>query len=98
MHNLGALDWSDRAAPPAWATDFEGWLRDGLRRGAVEELLAARERAPALRRAHPTAEHLLPLFVALGAASPSGTPPDGVTFPIEGFEYGSLSRLAVRFG
>jgi 4,5-DOPA dioxygenase extradiol len=95
VHNLGALDWTGRSAPPAWANDFEHWLRDRLRHGAVDDVVAFRERAPALRRAHPTDDHLLPLLVALGAAAPNG---GDVTFPIEGFEYGSLSRLAVQIG
>ena len=95
VHNLGAIEWRGEAPPPSWATDFEAWLRDRLGRGANDDLIAFRERAPALRRAHPTDEHLLPLLVAAGAAAPHG---GDVTFPIEGFEYGSLSRLAVRFG
>lgn len=52
------------------------------------------ERAPQLPLAHPTLEHLLPLLVALGAA----TDHDPVSFPIEGFEFGSLSRTSVQFG
>jgi 4,5-DOPA dioxygenase extradiol len=35
--------------------------------GRVDDLLAYRERAPQASRNHPTEEHLLPLFVALGA-------------------------------
>lgn len=95
VHNLGALDWRGGASPPQWARDFEGWLRDRLGAGATDDLIAFRERAPALRRAHPTDEHLLPLLVALGAAQAGS---DAVAFPIEGFEFGSLSRLAARFG
>lgn len=93
VHNLRAVDWRDDAPPPAWATDFEAWLRDRLDAGAVDDVVAFRERAPALRHAHPTDEHFLPLLMALGAAAD-----DPVRYPIEGFELGSLSRLAVRFG
>lgn len=92
VHNLGRLDWNGGAAP-AWAVEFEAWLRERLLARAADDLIAFRERAPGARLAHPTSEHFLPLLVALGAA-----PAGGVTFPIEGFEYGSLSRLAVRFG
>lgn len=42
-----------------------------------------------------TDEHFVPLLVALGAAADR---PADVTFPIAGFELGSMSRLAVRFG
>lgn len=92
VHNLGRIDWN-HGAPPAWAVDFESWLRERLTTSAVDDVIAFRERAPGTRLAHPTDEHFLPLLVALGAARD-----DAVTFPIEGFEYGSLSRLAVRFG
>ena len=95
VHNLGRLNWGGDAPPPTWAVEFESWLRERLTSGAVDDVIAFRERGPASRLAHPTDEHFLPLLVALGAASGSA---NAVTFPIEGFEYGSLSRLAVRFG
>jgi 4,5-DOPA dioxygenase extradiol len=95
VHNLGALDLGGDAPPPAWATAFEAWLRERLQQSAVDEIVAFRERAPGLRRAHPTDDHFLPLLVALGAASER---PGPVDFPVQGFEHGSLSRLAVQWG
>ena len=44
--------------------------------------------------AHPNLEHFLPFLIAAGASDP-GT--GRATFPIEGFEFGCLSRLAVQF-
>ena len=95
VHNLGRLDWSGAGPPAAWATNFEGWVRQCLQGGDFDRLLAYREQAPDLRLAHPTDDHFLPLLVAAGAAAEG---PSRVAFPIEGFEFGSLSRLAVRFG
>ena len=97
VHNLGRLDWNGGTTPPPWATNFEGWVRERLRTGDLDGLLAYRDRAPDLQQAHPTDDHFLPLLVAAGAATARGTG-EPVTFPIEGFEFGSLSRLAVRFG
>lgn len=57
-------------------------------------LLAYRERAPGCRLAHPSDDHFVPLLVAAGAADAD----DAATFPITGFELGSLSRCAVRLG
>jgi 4,5-DOPA dioxygenase extradiol len=54
---------------PGWSREFADWARDALRRGATEELLDYRHRAPGLPYAHPTVEHLDPLFVTLGAAA-----------------------------
>lgn len=94
VHNLGRLDWSGGKQPPAWATNFEGWLRERLAAGALDDVVAYREQAPDLQLAHPTDDHFVPLLVAAGAGADAGK----VTFPITGWEYGSLSRLAVRFG
>lgn len=55
----------------AYAEDFTEWFAEHLAAGDLEALLAYRERAPAAARAHPTDEHLLPLYVALGAAGVS---------------------------
>ena len=88
VHNLGALAWGrDDAPTPAWATDFEGWVRGALDGGDYERLFDFASTAPAPRRAHPTTEHFLPLFVALGAGAADGVPP---RYAVEGFELGSL--------
>lgn len=47
---------------------FSDWLADRLGAGDLESVLGYRELAPAAVRAHPSEDHLLPLFVALGAA------------------------------
>ena len=68
-HNLGEFRrHTDSAAPPAWVSEFNEWLASRLESGRADELLAYRELAPHAARNHPTDEHLLPLFVALGAA------------------------------
>jgi 4,5-DOPA dioxygenase extradiol len=95
VHNLGRIDWDDDSEPPLWAENFEGWLREMLTANAFDDIVAFREKAPNLQLAHPTDDHFVPLLVALGAAAER---PNPVTFPITGFEYGSLSRLAVQFG
>ncbi|HEX5053481.1 MAG TPA: class III extradiol ring-cleavage dioxygenase [Planctomycetota bacterium] len=95
VHNLGRLHWSGDTEPPAWATDFEAWLRERLAARAFDDVVAFRDKAPSPELAHPTDEHFLPLLVALGAAGDRDEP---VQFPVTGFEYGSLSRLCVQFG
>ena len=52
---------------PAWVAEFGRWMHAALLKGAIDDLLAYREKAPFAERNHPTGEHLLPLFVALGA-------------------------------
>jgi 4,5-DOPA dioxygenase extradiol len=92
VHNLGRIDWSERTPPPAWATDFEAWGRGVLERGDLDALVDFRTKAPAPSLAHPSLEHWLPLLVVAGAA------PRALRYPVEGFEYGSLSRLTVELG
>jgi aromatic ring-opening dioxygenase catalytic subunit (LigB family) len=66
-HNLRSFGPAARAPSAA----FDGWLADTLaiaEPAARADALAAWERAPAARLAHPREEHLLPLMVAVGAA------------------------------
>jgi 4,5-DOPA dioxygenase extradiol len=67
-HNLRELDWSGDGAEPEWVGSFADWFDLALREGRRCDLLTYRTRAPEAVRNHPTEEHLLPLFVALGAA------------------------------
>jgi 4,5-DOPA dioxygenase extradiol len=55
------------APEPDWVTAFADWMALAIEQDRVEDLLAYRERAPHAKRNHPTEEHLLPLFVAMGA-------------------------------
>ena len=56
-----------------WAMSFEKWLVDVLARGDAGSLLRYRALSPYPERAHPRPDHLMPLFVALGAAGPAAT-------------------------
>ncbi|WP_326913705.1 DODA-type extradiol aromatic ring-opening family dioxygenase [Sphingopyxis chilensis] len=55
------------APAPAWVSDFTDWVADRMKTGAVDDVLHAVERAPHGADNHPTPDHLLPLFVAMGA-------------------------------
>ncbi|HSV41272.1 MAG TPA: class III extradiol ring-cleavage dioxygenase [Nocardioidaceae bacterium] len=74
-HGLPFLrDFSLDAAPPGWSVDFDLWAADALARGDIDELASYADKAPGLPYAHPTVEHLTPLFVTLGAATDPETP------------------------
>ena len=68
---LGGLRPLDEKAP-AWVTAFSDWIAEKVAAHDVEALLDYRAQAPFAGRNHPTDEHLLPLFVALGAGGPDG--------------------------
>jgi 4,5-DOPA dioxygenase extradiol len=94
VHNLGDLDWRHPDGPmPPWAAAFAGWMRQRLADQDLPALLDWERQAPHARHAHPTVEHLMPLFVALGAAG------DGATArPLHAsHEYGSLALDAFAF-
>jgi 4,5-DOPA dioxygenase extradiol len=72
-HNL--RDWArGQGAPAPYAREFQGWVFDKLKEKDVESLVDYRTRSPHGARAHPTDEHFLPLFFALGAASGKAKP------------------------
>lgn len=63
-HNLRDLGDPDAQYAPA----FADWIWGHIADDDLGALLDYRSRAPAAIRAHPTDEHLLPLFFAIGAA------------------------------
>ncbi|MBK9160695.1 MAG: dioxygenase [Nitrosomonadales bacterium] len=68
-HNLRALFNHPQGEPsPEWVTEFCDWIAEKIEAGDLEALVEYRSRAPHAVQNHPTDEHLLPLFVALGAA------------------------------
>lgn len=71
-HNLGALQWDrPQAAETASTAAFADWMADRLQAADAADLLGWRARAPSAAANHPSIEHLLPLFVAWGAAGPA---------------------------
>ncbi len=52
-------------------TAFADWMDQTIRTGDIPALLDYRARAPFAREQHPTEEHLLPLFAAMGAGGAS---------------------------
>ena len=53
---------------PAWVNGFADWFHAALTGNETDALLDYRRRAPFATKNHPTEEHLLPLYAALGAA------------------------------
>jgi 4,5-DOPA dioxygenase extradiol len=53
---------------PDWVNSFADLFDAALRKGRTDDLLDYRRQAPFATKNHPTEEHLLPLYAALGAA------------------------------
>ncbi len=73
----------------SWNADFDAWAADALARGDLNTLADYRAAAPGLALAHPTVEHLVPLFVTLGAATDPEAP---VRMTIEGTVWANSKR------
>ena len=94
-HGLPFLrDFRIEAEAPGWSADFDAWAAEALSAGDVDELSAYASRAPGMPYAHPTVEHLTPLFVTLGAGNDPSTPGEQL---FEGFWMG-LSKRSLRVG
>lgn len=92
VHNLGALDWQGGDRPTApWASGFADWMERHVVAGDAAAAQAWRTQAPQPLSAHPTPEHLLPLFVAWGAAGDRGQRLHAA------WELGTLALHAFRF-
>ena len=95
VHNLGDMRFSTGSSRPMpYTVSFDEALK-----GAVTSLPAEREqkmanllRRPDARQAHPTFDHLLPIFVGAGAAG------DDVGERLWTLKEGSISWAQYRFG
>jgi len=95
VHNLGRFDWNDPHGAYDWAVEFDARVK-----GAVDSHDASALAEPKkwgetlLARAHPTVEHYLPLLYCMGSTDERDT----VSYPYEGFDFGSISMRAILFG
>jgi 4,5-DOPA dioxygenase extradiol len=65
-HNLREF-FGGAQEPAPYVLAFSRWIEAAVVRGDVSALLDYRRQAPDAQRAHPTEDHFLPLFFALGA-------------------------------
>ena len=73
-HNLGEFFGGGRDPSP-YVLEFSRWVESAVLRGDRTALLNYRELAPHAHRAHPSEDHFLPIFFALGAAGWGGDVP-----------------------
>jgi len=89
-HGLPFLDSFDTdQLAPGWSREFDAWAQEALAKGDIDALADFRDRAPAVRYAHPTVEHFTPLFVVLGTGADLAAPP---LTKIDGYWIGLAKR------
>ena len=95
VHNLRILFYGDiNAKPFDWAVKFDEKVKDCLDSGNHEELINYERWGEISKMAHPTPDHYYPLLYAI-ALQEKG---EKITYPYEGFHYGSISMRLVKIG
>jgi 4,5-DOPA dioxygenase extradiol len=89
-HNLIERDNSDDLS---YVHAFAAWVREAVLAGDTARLLDWASQAPEAKRAHPSDEHFLPLFIALGAAQAGGA----AEWLSDEIQYGFLAMDAVAW-
>lgn len=95
VHNLHAYAWGDQSREAFdWAMRFEEKARELMRSGDHEPLIFYEAMGKDALLSAPTPDHYLPLLYVLGTQQAE----DAVTFPVEGFDGGSISMTTVQIG
>jgi 4,5-DOPA dioxygenase extradiol len=90
-HNLSEFFGGEREPDP-YVVEFSRWVEDAIGRGDLAALLDYRRLAPHAQRAHPSEDHFLPLFFALGAGGfGSQQPPARAGYVTREVMYGILA-------
>jgi 4,5-DOPA dioxygenase extradiol len=93
VHNLGATDWSGKHTYP-WAIEFDKKVANLIESRDHDQLLDFKNWWDIFRLAHPSYDHLLPIFPLLGASSLQ----DAIEFFTPDIVMGSLSMRSVKWG
>jgi 4,5-DOPA dioxygenase extradiol len=95
VHNLHAYAWGKRDVPALdWAMRFDGRARELIMQRNHDPLIAYAQLGSDATLSAPTPDHYLPLLYVLALQRED----DAVSFPVEGFDGGSVSMLSVRLG
>lgn len=93
VHNLQAYHWDQPDIEAYdWASRFEAKIRVLLRTENDDQIVQYAELGSEAKLSIPTPDHYLPLLYVLGARDKG----ESTSFPIEGFDGGSMSMLAVQ--
>jgi len=95
VHNLRRIDWNDPHGAYDWAVEFDTKVKHAVEQHDAGALAAPQKWGDALlETAHPTVEHYLPLLYCMGSTDEK----DEVSYPYEGFDFGSISMRMILFG
>ncbi len=95
VHNLHTYAWGRKMVEPYdWAVKFEGRIRELIEARDFDPVVDYEAMGQEAALSAPTPDHFLPLLYMLAQVEPK----DAISFPVEGFDGGSVSMLGVRAG
>lgn len=95
VHNLRRMDWNNPLGAYDWAVEFDAKVKTAVEAHDASALAEPQKWGDALlAAAHPTVEHYLPLLYCMGSTDER----DPVSYPYEGFDFGSISMRAILLG
>lgn len=95
VHNLGRIDWNNPQGAYDWAVEFDAKVKAAVNDHDAMALAEPQNWGEALLgAAHPTVEHYLPLLYCMGSTDER----DAISYPYEGFDFGSISMRMILFG
>lgn len=93
VHNLRKISWDSDSSIPAWASEFDTWVKNKIIERSFSSLIEEVFLTELGRLSVPTPEHYLPLLYVAGASDSD----DFLTFEYEGFQNASISMRCIRF-
>jgi len=95
VHNLHTYAWGQHEVEPFdWAVSFEKLTRELMLKGDDAPLVDYESLGRDAMLSVPTPDHYLPLLYVIGLRRRG----EQVSFPVEGFDGGSISMLTVQIG
>jgi 4,5-DOPA dioxygenase extradiol len=95
VHNLHTYAWGRHVPDPYdWAVRFETEAKQIMVAGEYKPLIDYEKLGPEAMLSIPTPDHYLPLLYVLATRQRG----EGIAFPIEGVDGGSISMLTVQVG
>ncbi len=95
VHNLRRIDWNNPSGAYDWAVEFDAKVTAAVEAHDADTLAQPQKWGETLlATAHPSLEHYLPLLYCMGSTDER----DAVSYPYEGFDFGSISLRMILFG
>jgi 4,5-DOPA dioxygenase extradiol len=95
VHNLHTYSWGDHTGSAyPWALEFETRVRELLAAHEHGPLIAYETMGDAALQSVPTPDHYLPFLYAIALCRGG----EDLTYPVEGFDGGSISMMTAQIG